>query len=47
MVAAELLKPEHPVHKHFIADCESRNVEPTKRQARKFLQRFPNYKTED
>jgi len=41
MKAADLLNPEHPVHAHFIAWLKGK--EPTKRQARKFLQAFPRY----
>ena len=36
LVAADLLSEDHPLHKAFIAFCGKN--EPTKRQARKFLQ---------
>ena len=36
LVASDLLSDEHPLHKAFIAFCGDN--EPTKRQARKFLQ---------
>ena len=41
MTAAELLKPECPVHNFFVKWLNGK--EPTKRQARKFLQQFPGY----
>lgn len=42
LVAADLLSDKHPAHKHFIKWCGEK--EPTKRQARKFLQEFPAYR---
>ena len=41
MKAADLLKSDHPLHKAFVAFCGEK--EPTKRQARKFLQKYPQY----
>lgn len=41
--AADILKSDHPAHKHFIQWLGDK--EPTKRQARKFLQSFPNYRS--
>lgn len=40
--AVDLLNEEHPVHKHFVKWLGDK--EPTKRQARKFLQAFPQYR---
>ena len=40
-VASDVLKSDHPVHKHFVKWLGDK--EPTKRQARKFLQQFPAY----
>ena len=36
LVASDLLKTDHPLHKAFVAWCGEH--EPSKRQARKFLQ---------
>jgi len=41
MKAVDLLNSDHPAHTHFIAWLKGK--EPTKRQARKFLQSFPQY----
>lgn len=38
--ASDILKPEHPLHATFRAWCK----QPTKRQARKFLQKYPYYR---
>ena len=43
--AADLLDPQHPVHKHFQQWLQGRQA--TKRQARKFLQQFPKYRNVD
>ena len=40
--AADLLDENHPVHKHFVKWLTDK--EPSKRQARKFLQAFPKYR---
>jgi hypothetical protein len=40
--ARDLLDEKHPVHKHFVAWLAGK--EATKRQARKFLQAFPQYR---
>ena len=40
--ASDVLKEDHPAHKHFIQFCGENK--PTKRQARKFLQAFPKYR---
>jgi len=42
MNAADILKSDHPVNKHFVKWLDGK--EPTKRQARKFLQAFPQYR---
>lgn len=42
LVASDLLDEKHPVHKHFKAWLDGK--EATKRQARKFLQAFPQYR---
>ncbi len=39
--AAHLLKPEHPLNATLVAWC---GKQPTKRQARKFLQKYPYYR---
>ncbi len=44
MTAVEILKDDHPAHSHFVKWLEGK--EATKRQARKFLQIFPNYRQE-
>jgi hypothetical protein len=40
--AAHILRENHPAHKHFIKWLGDK--QPTRRQARKFLQTFPNYR---
>jgi hypothetical protein len=40
--ASDILKPEHPVHQHFIDWCGESQA--TKRKARAFLQAFPHYR---
>lgn len=40
--AANIMKSNHPAHKHFVKWCGDK--EQTKRQARKFLQEFPQYR---
>jgi hypothetical protein len=42
LTARELLDEKHPVHKHFVAWLDGK--EASKRQARKFLQAFPQYR---
>lgn len=42
--AADLLVASHPLHKPFVASCKVRGVEPSKRQARKWLASHPHYK---
>lgn len=42
VVAADILNKEHPLHNTFLKWLG--NAEPTKRKARKFLQKFPNYR---
>lgn len=39
--AADLLKSEHPLHKSFLVFCGG-NI--TKRQAVKFLQKYPTFR---
>jgi hypothetical protein len=40
--AKELLQPDHPANDHFRRWL--RDKQPTKRQAQKFLQKFPKYR---
>lgn len=40
--AADVLKSDHPANKHFLKWLDGK--EPSKRQARKFLQAFPQYR---
>lgn len=40
--AADILAEDHPVNKHFIKWLGDKQA--TKRQARKFLQAFPQYR---
>jgi len=40
--AADLLDEKHPVHNHFVKWLNGK--EASKRQARKFLQAFPQYR---
>jgi hypothetical protein len=42
LAAADILKADHPVNKHFTKWLQGK--EATKRQARKFLQAFPQYR---
>jgi hypothetical protein len=42
LIAADILDKEHPIHAHFVKWLAGK--EPTKRQARKFLQQFPQYR---
>jgi len=42
LYAADLLEEEHPLHKAFIAFLGGK--EPTKRQARAFLAKYPQYR---
>lgn len=42
LTARELLDEKHPVNKHFVQWLGEK--EATKRQARKFLQTFPQYR---
>lgn len=41
MKAADLLLLTHPLHRAFVRDCNARDIQPSKRAARKFLQRNP------
>ena len=45
LIAADLLNDEHPLHACFVRFCK--DAEPTKRQARKFLQKYPQYREVD
>jgi hypothetical protein len=40
--AADLLDEKHPVHTHFVKWLDGKEM--SKRQARKFLQAFPQYR---
>ena len=40
--AADLLKSEHPLHNPFLVFCGAKA--PSKRQAVRFLQKFPQYR---
>ncbi len=42
--AAHVLKLDHPANNHFMKWVKEHGQEPSKRQARKFLQAFPQYK---
>jgi hypothetical protein len=42
LTARDLLDEKHPIHKHFVQWVGEK--EATKRQARKFLQAFPQYR---
>jgi hypothetical protein len=42
VVAADIMKSEHPLHQSFMLWCKDRTI-PTKRQARKFLKKNPQY----
>lgn len=42
--AADLLNAEHPLNDTFVKWCHEQGVEATKRQGRKFLQKFPYYR---
>ena len=42
VVAADLLKSDHPAHGHFVKWCGDNP--PTKRKARAFLKEFPKYR---
>ena len=48
LTAADLLPVHgvghHPLHKTFMAWCKEKGTEPSKRQARKFLQKYPQYR---
>jgi hypothetical protein len=43
LTAANLLDASHPLHKAFAAYCQGKGVEPSKRQARQFLKKYPQY----
>lgn len=45
LTAADLLNESHPLHKTFVKFCGDNK--PSKRQARKFLQKFPQYRDVD
>lgn len=45
VVASDLLKSNHPLHNTFQNWCVERSVEPSRRQAAKFLQAHPSYRT--
>jgi hypothetical protein len=40
--ASDILQEDHPVHKHFVQWLGDKKA--TKRQAAKFLQRYPQYR---
>lgn len=40
--ANELMQPDHPIYDHFIKWLGEKK--PTKRQARRFLQQYPQYR---
>ena len=42
LVAADVLKKDNPLHKSFLQFVGDKT--PTKRQARKFLQKYPKYR---
>jgi len=42
--AAEIRKPEHPLHYTFLVWCQQQNKEASKRAAREFLQKYPQYR---
>ena len=42
LTAADILKEDHPLYKAFVKFCGDN--EPSKRQARKFLQKYPQYR---
>lgn len=42
--AQDLLNPAHPLHRPFRLICQQKGVEPTKRQARAFLAKYPKYR---
>lgn len=42
MTAVDLLNTDHPLNKSFLQFCGEK--EATKRQARKFLQKYPQYR---
>jgi hypothetical protein len=44
MNAADIMKDGHPLNKSFVAWCKARTTEPTRRQAQKYLQQFPQYR---
>jgi hypothetical protein len=44
LVASDLLKSAHPLHETFNNWCVQKSVEPSKRQARKFLDAHPAYR---
>lgn len=44
MNAAELLNEACPLHKSFLAWCKAKGNEPTKRQAAKYLTKFPQFR---
>jgi hypothetical protein len=45
LVAADLLNEEHPLHKSFVEFCGDNPL--TKRQGKKFLQKYPAYRDVD
>jgi len=45
LTAADLLVDTHPLHKPFLCFCMAKVVEPSKRQARQFLKKYPQYNT--
>jgi hypothetical protein len=42
MSAKDILNVDHPLHRAFLAFLGDK--EPTRRQARKFLQKYPSFK---
>ena len=45
LVASDLLNEDHPLYEAFFAFCGENPV--SKRQARKFLQKYPQYREVD
>lgn len=44
LTAADLLKDTHPLHAAFVKWGKAKGQEPSKRQGRKFLQTFPQFR---
>ena len=45
LTAADIMDCAHPLNKAFVAYCKGKGCEPSKRQARQFLKRYPQYQT--